>query len=157
MKNLTATSPTTRADSVVRSLTDTGMGGVASKNKTLLVAGVIVLAGIGSGFWLANRAGGGNAGSLLKSSGSNEKEAGVENKQFKDEAEGLLQANDGSVTTEGTYQLVREGGPSQTAYLTSSVVDLTKFEGKKVKVKGETFKGQNAGWFMDVGWIKVME
>jgi hypothetical protein len=29
--------------------------------------------------------------------------------------------------------------------------------GKKVQVWGETFKGQKAGWLMDVGRIKALE
>ena len=75
---------------------------------------------------------------------------------FKDTATGVLQVNDGKITTEGTHILVR-GDVSQNAYLTSSVIDLSKYIGKKVQVWGETFKGQKAGWLMDVGRIKVVE
>lgn len=73
---------------------------------------------------------------------------------FKDHAEGYLEA--GGMDNEGTHHLVREGGASQTVYLTSSVTDLSKLEGMQVEVWGETFKGQKAGWLMDVGRIQVV-
>ncbi len=76
---------------------------------------------------------------------------------FKDTASGTLQVNDGKITDEGTHVLIREGGVSQNVYLTSSVVDMNKYVGKKVQVWGETFKGQKAGWLMDVGRIKVIQ
>jgi len=63
----------------------------------------------------------------------------------------------GGLDGEGTHHLIRPGGDSQTIYLTSSVVDLSLFVGRKVKVKGETFTPQNAGWFMDVGVITALE
>jgi hypothetical protein len=74
---------------------------------------------------------------------------------FKDSAEGVIQA--GGLDGEGTHKLIRTGGISQTVYLTSSVVDLDKFNNAKVKVWGETNTAQKAGWLMDVGRIKVME
>jgi len=74
---------------------------------------------------------------------------------FKDTATGTLGENDGKLTKEGTHILVR-GDVSQNVYLTSSVIDLSKYAGKKVQVWGETFKGQTAGWLMDVGRIKVL-
>lgn len=74
---------------------------------------------------------------------------------FKDSAEGIVQA--GGLDGEGTHKLVRAGGISQTVYLTSSVVDLDKFQNAKVKVWGETNTAQKAGWLMDVGRIKVIE
>jgi len=78
-----------------------------------------------------------------------------EEKDFKDSAEGYLEI--GGVEGEGSHHLLREGGPSQTVYLTSSSTDLDKFQGMNLKVWGETFKGQKAGWLMDVGRVKVME
>lgn len=74
---------------------------------------------------------------------------------FKDTATGTVQENDGKITTEGTHILVR-GDASQNVYLTSSVIDLSKYVGKKVQIWGETFQGQKAGWLMDVGRIKVI-
>lgn len=73
---------------------------------------------------------------------------------FKDSAEGYLQ--DGGIGGEGSHQLLREGGVSQTVVLTSSVTDLSKFTGMQVKVWGETFKAQKAGWLMDVGRVEVI-
>jgi len=37
------------------------------------------------------------------------------------------------------------------------VIDLEKFVGRKVKVWGQTFAAQKAGWLMDVGKLKVLE
>jgi hypothetical protein len=74
---------------------------------------------------------------------------------FKDSAKGYLEV--GGLDNEGTHHLVREGGASQTVYLTSSVTDLSKLEGMEVEVWGETFKAQKAGWLMDVGRIQVTE
>jgi hypothetical protein len=74
---------------------------------------------------------------------------------FKDSAEGYLEI--GGLDGEGSHKLLREGGPSQTVYLTSSVTDLDKFKGMHVKVWGETFKGQKVGWLMDVGRVQVIE
>lgn len=74
---------------------------------------------------------------------------------FRDTATGNVVENDGKVTKEGAYILTR-GDVSQNVYLTSSVIDLSKYVGKKVQVWGETFKGQTAGWLMDVGRIKIV-
>jgi hypothetical protein len=82
-------------------------------------------------------------------------EFGSKNQTFKDTTIGVLEK--GGIDGEGTHKLIREGGPSQTAYLTSSVLDLDQFVGKKVQVWGETFQGQKAGWLMDVGRIKILE
>lgn len=74
---------------------------------------------------------------------------------FKDTAKGYLQA--GGFEGEGSHQLLRPGGESQTVYLTSSVTDLSEFEGMEIEIWGETFQGQNVGWLMDVGRVKVLD
>lgn len=74
---------------------------------------------------------------------------------FKDTVEGVLVS--GGVSGEGSHHIVRVGGASQNVYLTSSTMDLKEFEGAKVKVSGETFKAQKAGWLMDVGRLEVKE
>jgi hypothetical protein len=80
---------------------------------------------------------------------------GVEDTEtFKDTAEGKLEK--GGLNGEGSHHLVRPGGESQTVYLTSSIVDLDKFVGSKVKIWGETFAAQKAGWLMDVGRLEVL-
>lgn len=73
---------------------------------------------------------------------------------FKDSAQGFLTA--GGIDGEGSHRLLRSGGDSQTVYLTSSVTDLSKFEGMDVKIWGETFRGQKAGWLMDVGRVEIV-
>lgn len=78
------------------------------------------------------------------------------NKTFKDEAEGNIEKNDQlDKYAQGTHKLVRPGGEDQTAFLTSSVLDLDQYVGKKVKVFGETFGSSQVGWLMDVGKVEV--
>ena len=75
---------------------------------------------------------------------------------FRDEAEGTIEKNDDlDKYAQGTHKLLRSGGESQTAYLTSSVMDLDEYVGKKVKVFGETFGSSQVGWLMDVGKVEV--
>ncbi len=82
--------------------------------------------------------------------------AGVKNeKLFPDSAEGILR--EGGIDGEGNYHLERPGGESQNVYLTSSTVDLSQFLNKKVKVWGKTYKGEKAGWLMDVGYIEIVK
>ena len=77
---------------------------------------------------------------------------------FKDEAEGIVEKNDDfEKYAQGPWKLIRTGGESQTAYLTSSVMDLDEFVGKKVKVYGETFGSDQVSWLMDVGKVEVIE
>lgn len=74
--------------------------------------------------------------------------------EFKDQAQGVVVA--GGFDGEGSHQLRRPGGESQTVYLTSSITDLSKFENMEIKIWGETFKGQKVGWLMDVGRVEVL-
>lgn len=74
---------------------------------------------------------------------------------FRDHAEGVIEK--GTLSGEGSHSLIREGGPSKTANLTSSVIDLDQFDGARVEVWGETFSALKSGWLMDVGRIKVLE
>lgn len=74
---------------------------------------------------------------------------------FSDSATGVIKL--GGVNNEGTHTLLRDGGVTQNAALTSSVIDLDLFVDKKVEVKGETNDSNKAGWFMDVGSIKILE
>ena len=64
---------------------------------------------------------------------------------------------EGGIGSEGTYHIERDGGPSHFVYLTSSVVDLGSFVGKKVEVWGETLASKKAGWLMDVAKIQVVQ
>lgn len=117
---------------------------------------LVVLLGVGAGWLLSGgrakteTAGKADTGAKVSSS-----EAGVEDAAtFGQTAEGLLEA--GGVNGEGTYHLTRDGGPSQTVKLTSTVIDLEGFVGKKVTIWGETLTSRG-GWLMDVGKIKVVE
>ena len=76
-------------------------------------------------------------------------------KAFKDSATGTIEK--GSINGEGTHILNRAGGASQRASLTSSVIDLDLFVGKKVEVKGETNASTKTSWLLDVGTIKIIE
>ena len=85
-----------------------------------------------------------------------EKVVGIADKKtFKDQAEGTLK--EGGIDGEGNFHLVRPGGESQNVYLTSTTVDLTQYIGKKVRVWGETFAAEKAGWLMDVGLVEILK
>lgn len=131
---------------------------VPTDRKTLLILFIPVGIGIVSGFLLYKL----NTTGTVKLAGRNVEvvqtpsEEGVKDAStFRDTATGNLIENDGKLTNEGTHILTR-GDASQNVYLTSSVVDLAKYVGKKVQIWGETFKGQKAGWLMDVGRIKTV-
>lgn len=79
----------------------------------------------------------------------------ADEKTFRDSAEGVLII--GGIDGEGSHHLIRTGGETQSVYLTSSTVDLGLFANHKVKVWGETFSAQKAGWLMDVGRVEVVE
>lgn len=119
----------------------------------IICAITIVLGGVG-GFMMVKK-----TSVVTSNSGKGvviqtDKSAGVvDKKTFKDSAEGILK--EGGMEGEGNFHLERPGGTSQNAYLTSSTVDLSKYVGKKVKVWGQTFTGQKAGWLMDVGLVEV--
>lgn len=116
---------------------------------------LVVLLGVGAGWLLSGRGKGGTA-TAVPGAKTSPKEAGlVDEATFRDSAEGILKS--GGVDGEGTHHLVRDGGPSQNVYLTSTVIDLESFAGKKVMVWGETISARQAGWLMDVGKIKVIE
>ena len=76
-------------------------------------------------------------------------------KTFKDDATGTLR--EGGIDGEGSHHLERPGGPSQNVYLVSSVVALDEYIDKQVKVWGETFTAEKAGWFMDVARLELLE
>lgn len=144
-------------DSPVKQLDQTSK---ASNLKAVLLPAIIILliitAGGLTGRFLANR-GGLLSGGAEVVQGS--KEVGIKDeKTFRDTASGRLEtANGNSGVSEGSHKLIRPGGPSQTAYLTSSVIDLDQFVGKCIQVWGETFAAQKAGWLMDVGRAKILD
>lgn len=118
---------------------------------------IIVLAGTGTGFFLSQKGKTTSTTSVASDKGdgvtSQVKESFAQT--FKDQAEGIIEKNDKlDKYAQGTHRLVRPGGESQTAYLTSSVLDLDQYVGKKVKVLGETFGSSQVGWLMDVGKVE---
>lgn len=129
---------------------------VPSRKSNLMIPFVIaIVLGICTGVFLTKQKGN------VDSNGSpkliqTDKIVGSTAKNFKDSAEGVLQKNDSKVITEGTHKLIR-GDETQTVYLTSSVLDLDQFIGRKVKVWGETNKGQKAAWLMDVGKVEKLD
>jgi hypothetical protein len=129
----------------------------------VILALVIVLAGIGTGYALNQftakaRPAGSNAAVLPQS--TQEVKIGAifgekDSNSFPDNAEGVLVK--GGIQGEGSHHLMRQGGAARNVYMTSSVLDLSLFENAKVKVWGETFTSQHAGWLMDVGRVEVEE
>ena len=116
------------------------------------VYGLLALLGIGTGYLLsqkipiAQKPGFINTGKVVGTTDS---------KTFRDSAEGTIEKD--GIEGEGTHKLIREEGPSQTAYLTSSLINLDDYVGKKVKVYGETFAAEKVSWLMDVGKIELLE
>ncbi len=130
-------------------------------NPKKLLLGIVVSAlvlGVLSGYIISQKGG-------LKSPGTSGnttasvKYASQDNRTFKDFAEGTIklkpQPSNPGEYTEGTHTLQREGAVP--VALTSSVVDLSKYEGKKVKVFGETQKALKEGWLMDVGKVEEIK
>ncbi len=129
------------------------------RNMNRLFLGVLVLAvvlGVGSGYVMAANK------KVTTTNGQSPTTAGAataqqDNRTFRDFAEGTIQKKaepkDPSAYSEGTHMLVRDG--AMPVALTSSVVDLSEYENKKVKVFGETQKAIKEGWLMDVGKVEV--
>ncbi len=125
----------------------------------IIILVVVILLGAGTGYFLGQQ--GGIGGKNITQTVVNKEdikkgtiEGTSDTSTFKDSAEGTLK--EGGIDGEGAFHLERPGGESQYVYLTSSIVDLSKYIDKKIKVWGETQKAQKAGWLMDVGRIEVL-
>ena len=127
--------------------------------RNAIIVVLIILVGVASGYGLSTL---GGTSAKLKS--TEELETGIkvgdvfglqDEKTFRDQAQGVVVK--GGVDGEGSHHLIRVGGISQNVYLTSSTVDLDIFIDHQVKVWGETFSAQKAGWLMDVGRVEVIE
>jgi hypothetical protein len=118
---------------------------------------VIILIGLGVGWVVSSKKIASTVNQPKTSSITvSQNEAGVKDlSNYKDTATGILQK--GGIKGEGTYHIDREGGPTHTVYLNSTVVDMSTFVGKKVQVWGQTQASQNAPWLMDVGKIQVVQ
>lgn len=129
-----------------------------AENPTRLLIGVTIAAvvlGAVTGYILSTK---GTSSRVALPTGS-AKTAQQDTRTFKDFAEGVIKArpqpSDPGEYVEGTHVLEREGAVP--VALTSSVVDLSKYEGKKVKVYGETQKALKEGWLMDVGKVEEIK
>lgn len=130
---------------------------VVAPGKVVAIVVVVILLGIGTGFGASQFTKTGSTIGSFSPGGivSKGKIVGSsDTKTFKDIAEGTLK--NGGINGEGQYHLERSGGDSQNVYLTSSIVDLSQFVGKKIKVWGQTQAAQTAGWLMDVGKVEVL-
>lgn len=113
---------------------------------------VLVLAGIGTGY-LLSRGGSVNPTATVISGSGGKAFGSTDTKTFTDTAVGTIEKD--GINDEGTHKLIRDGGPTQTACMVSSVLDLNEFVGKKVKVYGTTMAAKQCPWFMDVGRIEL--
>lgn len=115
----------------------------------------IILGGI-TGYVMANK---GSSQKAENGTPSAARVASEDTRTFRDFAEGVIKLKPTPKKqdeyTEGTHILEREGAVS--VALTSSVVDLSLYEGKKVKVYGETQKALQEGWLMDVGRVEQLQ
>lgn len=131
--------------------------GNVKKRRYIVIFVYVLLAvlGVGTGYLLSSKDG---ASTLTTPTGTAIKTATVvgisDPSTFKDCATGTLE-NEG-LAGEGTHKLIRDGGPSQTAYLLSSVVDMDQYVGTKVKVCGQTMQAKKVSWLMDVGRLETL-
>ena len=132
---------------------------ISADNPVRLLGGVVVVAlilGISTGYILSNKGSSNRSGELKAGA---PKTAQQDIRTFRDFAEGTLrpkpEQSDPAEYVEGTHFLERAGATP--VALTSSVVDLSKYEGKKVKVFGETQKALKEGWLMDVGKVEEIK
>lgn len=136
--------------------TDTSVPLTAVKKEAgivLFVYIVLLALGLGTGYILAQKTPGGVSAPKGTPITSN-KVVGVQDAStFKDCATGKIEK--GGVEGEGTHKLVRDGGPSQTAYLISSIVDMDQYVGLNVKVCGQTLAAKKVSWLMDVGRLEL--
>lgn len=123
-----------------------------------LLLGVVIISvilGATTGYLLSNKSPEQAAGLI----GSTPKTAQQDTRTFRDFAEGIIttkpEPSDPSEYSEGTHLLERPAAIP--VALTSSVVDLSQYEGKKVKVYGETQKAVKEGWLMDVGKVEEVK
>ena len=122
----------------------------------LTVAAAAIILGTITGIVLSNKSL--NSGSTSSGLGT-PKTAQQDTRTFRDFAEGVIKTKpqpiDPSEYVEGTHILQRDG--EVPVALTSSVVDLSQYEDKKVKVFGETQKALKVGWLMDVGRVEEVQ
>ncbi len=125
-----------------------------------LIAGafLVVVAGVTTAWVLSSKIMGGAGTSNVAAPGTKVTSTGagaLDPKVKYDNATGTLK--EGGIGNEGTHHLEGDNGPAHFVYLTSSVIDLQSFVGKKVQVWGETLASKKAPWLMDVAKIQVTQ
>lgn len=157
----TATLEKTRQTIPLRSVPPKNSMDLIKKFAPILLIAAIVALGVYSGLILhsLNKSKAANSANTADNQGTLPQKVQESQAQtFKDQAEGVIEKNDKmDKYAQGTHKLIRPGGDSQTAFLTSSVLDLDSFVGKKVKVFGETFGSSQVGWLMDVGKVEEIK
>ncbi|OGG31574.1 hypothetical protein A3A63_00380 [Candidatus Gottesmanbacteria bacterium RIFCSPLOWO2_01_FULL_46_9] len=114
---------------------------------------IVIFLGVATGYILSSKRVGPGMADQKPAMVKTDKVAGsTDTKTFKDSATGVIEK--GGLGVEGSHKLIRDGGPSQTAYLISSVVDLDEYAGKKVRVWGQTMTAKKVSWLMDVGKVE---
>lgn len=125
----------------------------------ILVLVLSVVAGIVTGYILSTKQTSTSGSVTAVKKGETPKTAQQDEKTFRDFAEGKIEKKpepkNPAEYSEGTHLLIRE--KAVPVALTSSVVDLSLYEGKKVKVFGETQKAIKEGWLMDVGKVEEIK
>lgn len=126
------------------------------KNPLIVFVILALVLGVGAGFLLSRSSTTSSAVVTGDDIIQTSDEVGSTNTEtYRDTATGVIET--GGFNGEGTHKLVRDGGPSQTVYMISSVIDLDEYVGKKVEVWGLTLDAVKATWLMDVGRLKVIE
>ena len=127
-----------------------------TKTLIMVLVASIILGGI-TGYILSSKTTTYKSG--LVTTGQPPKSAAQDTKTFRDFAEGTIKIKpapkDPNQYSEGTHFLERTG--ANPVALTSSVIDLSLYAGKKVKVYGETQKALKEGWLMDVGKVEEIK
>lgn len=130
-----------------------------TKSPLIIVVIASILLGIGSGYVASSMTGGTTVTTVENGDGTQQVERGEiigsdDTETYSDEAEGVLRR--GGIEGEGAYHLERPGGESQYVYLTSTIIDLSQFEGEEVRVWGQTYAAEKAPWLMDVGRLELL-
>ncbi|HET7098697.1 MAG TPA: hypothetical protein VFI61_00450 [Patescibacteria group bacterium] len=127
------------------------------KNLPFIVgAFLVVILGVGTAWMLKDKIMTGGSKSAAPGVTVTSTEAGILDPSGKyDTATGDLK--EGGIDNEGTHHLEVIQGPSHFVYLTSSMIDLQSFVGKKVQVWGQTQASKKAPWLIDVSKIKIAE
>ena len=119
----------------------------------IIIFVLLVGMGVGTGYLLAGGSKAGGITASVVSTDGGKTFGSSDTKTFSDTAVGTVEKE--GIDGEGTHKLIRDGGPTQTACLVSSVLDLDEFVGKKVKVWSKTNDAKKCPWFMDVGRIEL--